>query len=232
MDPGAARKAGGGPAGDQARATPIDERLEQRMGKDVERIAFFSDAVFAIAITLLTVRLAVPAATTHIGAALRHEAPHYFSFALSFWVIGSFWMAHHRMFRFIRRYDADLLRVNLLLLAAVAFLPFPTEVVGGWGNETPAVVLYAATIVVCGVALSLIWLVADRHGLLEPDLPRVVVTYYGWRGVIGFLPFLVSIPVAFVSPVAALAMWGLLLVVRPVERRLLRRRLGPFATWL
>ena len=49
---------------------------------------------------------------------------------------------------------------------------------------------------------------------------------------IGFLPFLISIPVAFVSPVAALALWSLLLIVRPLERRLLRRRLGPFATWL
>ena len=116
-------------------------RLERRMAKDVERIAFFSDAVFAIAITLLSVRIAIPPAARNLGHALAENWREYLSFALSFYVIGSYWISHHAMFRLVLRYDGVLLRMNLLFLATIAFLPFPTEVIGRYAGQTPAVIL-------------------------------------------------------------------------------------------
>src|SRR5919197_2493902 len=98
---------------------------------DVERIAFFSDAVFAIAMTLLVVQLSVPTGPAgELGHTLRARGSKFFAFGLSFLVIGQYWLAHHRVFRHIRRYDLGLLWLNLLWLLAIAFLPFPTAVLG------------------------------------------------------------------------------------------------------
>lgn len=182
-------------------------RLERRMGKDVERIAFFSDAVFAIAITLISVRIAVPPGETHLGRALAANWREYLSFALSFYVVGTYWISHHAMFRLVHRYDGVLLRVNLLFLATIAFLPFPTEIIGRYAGQTPAVVLYASCVAACSWTISLVWHTAHRRGLLDPDLPPAVAAFHGRYGVVASLPFLVSIPVAFIAPIVAMFVW-------------------------
>jgi uncharacterized membrane protein len=93
----------------------------------VERIAFFSDAVFAIAMTLLVVQLSVPSGPAgDLGHALRSRGSKSFAFGLTFLVIGQYWLAHHRVFRHIRRYDLGLLWLNLVYLLGIAFLPFPS----------------------------------------------------------------------------------------------------------
>ena len=214
-----------------ARAVPgVTARLERRMGKDVERIAFFSDAVFAIAITLLSVRIAIPPTVTNLGRALADNWREYLSFALSFYVIGSYWISHHGMFRLVHRYDGVLLRMNLLFLATIAFLPFPTEVIGRYAGQTPAVVLYASCVFVCSLTMSLAWDTAHRRGLLDPDLPRPVAVFYRWRGLVRSLPFLVSIPVAFVAPAVAMFIWVSLIPLGWLEERHGRRLLTKHGT--
>ena len=74
---------------------------------EIERLVFFSDAVMAIAITLLVVTLAIPEATEDVGDALLDRWPQMLSYVLSFLVIGIFWMAHHRIFKYVRRVDAE-----------------------------------------------------------------------------------------------------------------------------
>ncbi len=90
-------------------------------GTDIERTVFFSDAVFAIAITLLALELEVPQMSENLAAselpsALLELWPKVFSFVLSFWIIGFYWLAHHRIFHYIRLYDRRLLLINLLFL--------------------------------------------------------------------------------------------------------------------
>ena len=96
----------------------------------LERLVFFSDAVFAIAITLLVIEIEVPrinvAANAPYWAALLHLLPSFFGFVLSFLVIGRFWMGHHNAFSQIDHYDGRLAWPNLLLLMAIAFMPFST----------------------------------------------------------------------------------------------------------
>jgi uncharacterized membrane protein len=204
----------------------VTARLERRMGKDVERIAFFSDAVFAIAITLLSIRIAVPPGETHLGRALAENWREYLSFALTFYVIGSYWISDHAMFRLMHRYDGVLLRVNLLFLATIAFLPFPTEVIGRYAGRTPAVVLYAACVAACSLTMSLLWRTAYRRGLLDPELPRRAIVFYRRRGVVAALPFLVSIPVAFVAPIVAMFIWASLIPLGWLGERYGRRLLA------
>ena len=199
---------------------------ERRIEKSVDRIAFFSDAIFAIAITLLTLQLSIPKGLSvqQLNQELVDNGPAYFSFALSFYVIGSFWIGHHRLFGWVRRYDNALLRLNLLFMAAVAFLPFPTEVVGRYGGVTSADVLYAASMVVTGALLMLLWQVAGRRRLLDASIPAQSIAAGTYRQLATVLPFLVSIPVAFVNAEAALYVWIAVAFLKPAGNLLFRRR--------
>ena len=100
-----------------------------------ERVVFFSDAVFAIVITLLVLPLTAELEIPQDGADLLHEVLgghglRMLTFALGFLVVGQFWIAHHRMFDRLQRYDTGLLWLNLLSLLTVSFMPFPTAVLG------------------------------------------------------------------------------------------------------
>ena len=99
---------------------------------EYDRVLFFSDAIFAIAITLLV--LGDPGPGSHgnnPGEGDRHALPHIFAFAISFVVIGLFWMGHHSISRYIAAFDRRLIAINLLFLGIIAFLPFPTGLLSG-----------------------------------------------------------------------------------------------------
>jgi TMEM175 potassium channel family protein len=112
--------------------------LERRT--EAERTVFFSDAVFAIAITLLALELRVPEIPTdpasgqELAAKLLELWPGFVSFVLSFWLVGSYWIAHHRHFRYLRGYDRRVLVVNLLFLMWVVLVPFSTSLLGEYGH--------------------------------------------------------------------------------------------------
>lgn len=151
--------------------------------------------------------------------------PAYFSFGLSFVVIAASWVTHHRRFLAIRRYDSGLIWLNMLLLLCVVFVPFPTAVPGRYGDQTVAVVLYAATMAVTAAVSVVLTIHADRRGLAgpapDPVRSRII------RGAVVPAVFLASIPVALVSPSAAewswLALFVLGAVVGNTVRRLRRR---------
>src|SRR5689334_18901802 len=115
----------------------------------LERLIFFSDAVFAIAITLLIIDVRPP----HLGSrasdvehlmALANLIPSFVAFFISFFVIGAFWMGHHRAFSLARHWSPDLLFPNILMLAAIVFMPFATAYMGmNMGQRVPTV-LYDA----------------------------------------------------------------------------------------
>ena len=132
----------------------------------LERLVFFSDAVFAIAITLLVLEIKVPHlpgnATSHdFVVALAGIAPSLFAFVLSFLVIGLFWMGHHRIFAHAHTYDSRVLWPNMLFLMAIAFMPFATAFFGANTNHFVPNLLYNLTLLGCGVlACWLAWCVA------------------------------------------------------------------------
>lgn len=134
----------------------------------IDRIKFFSDAVFAIAITLLGLNLGVARSTpAHLGHELTSIWPQYGAFAFTFFLIGLRWMTHLVQFRYIRRYDYWLLALNLLLLSVVAFLPFASRVLAAYPNSRAASVLYAAAMALAGLISTLLWLHACRTHLIE-----------------------------------------------------------------
>jgi uncharacterized membrane protein len=92
------------------------------------RLEAFSDGVFAIAITLLVLELHVPTGHQALVSGLEHEWPRYLGYFVSFAFIGGVWIAHSNMTRFLKAADPDLMRLNLILLLFVSFLPFTTAI--------------------------------------------------------------------------------------------------------
>jgi len=205
-------------------------------GTEMERTIFFSDAVFAIAITLLALDITIPKPKHVLGRELSSvvlaQWPDVLSFAVSFLIIGAYWMAHHRIFHYIKRYDATLLWLNLLFLMSIAFLPFPDRVLSEWGDrEQFALIFYATSVAVAGLLLSLVWLYATRgRRLVASDIDPRLVRYLFSRGLMPPLVFLGSIVISFVSLRAALGSWLLLLAVRPMLGRL-HYPIDPNAPW-
>jgi uncharacterized membrane protein len=168
-------------------------------GESLERMTFFSDAVFAIAMTLLIIELRAPEAPDgELADALLALVPGYLTFVLSFVVVGYVWLSHHRKFAAFVRYDRGLPRLNLLMLLFVASLPLPTAILGLHGDEVLAVVLYAATISAIGLTMTGMWLYAWHRGLVAPRIDLgvfrfVLVQSFPIPGV-----FLLSIPIALI----------------------------------
>ena len=126
------------------------EDREIERGTEIERTAYFSDAVIAIAITLLALNLEVPEIPSGSVAAklpgrLLELRSQFLSFVISFLVIGNYWMAHHRTFNYIRGYDRRLLLLNFLFLMWVVLMLFSASLLGEYGDQQISAVLYAPT---------------------------------------------------------------------------------------
>lgn len=190
--------------------------------RTLDRLIFFSDGVFAIAITLLVLNVALPvlqagSVSIDLPAALLATVPRLFAYALSFLVIGAYWMAHLRTFHYIERFDRRLAGLNLIFLLFVALVPFPTGVLSAYGDQLVAVVLYAATQAIIGLFLSVLWRYASHnHRLVAKKLTAQLIRDNTLRNASPALIFLASIGVAFLSIPAAEAMWVLTFAVNAV----------------
>jgi len=185
-----------------------DEAAEQGIG----RILALSDGVFAIAVTLLIIEIAVPAAggDDRLSRALLGLWPRYLAYLLSFLVIARFWVIHHQAFRLIARYDTVLLWLNLLLLMCVAFLPFPTAVLGRHVGSPVAAALYAISVALAAAASGACWWYASgRARLLRPHLRGGQIRAMRARGMTSVVFFALTFPVALVAPYAAEMLWVL-----------------------
>jgi len=195
----------------------------------LERLIFFSDAVFAIAITLLVIEIHLPEGwEADLAGALISLWPSYFAYAVTFLLVGMIWMNHHRMFHFIRRTDGMLLALNVLLLMDVAFLPFPTHVLAealhtGHGTREAAV-FYGIVLVIGGVFYNAVWWYASwdqRHlgGHITPDEARALRLRWGMGPVL----YLVGTVIGAFHAVAALCYYVFLLFyffdMRPGRRQ-------------
>jgi TMEM175 potassium channel family protein len=169
------------------------------------RFETFSDGVFAIAATLLVLELSVSG--DDLGHALVHIWPQYLAYVTSFLTIGIIWMNHHHTVSLIARTDRTMLFINNLLLLTVAFLPFPTKLVGDnlrGGDEQAAALAYAATLVVMAILHQVWWQYARRNrrliGIETPDSALRAVDRAYWPGVPMYAAVFI---VAFFSPLAA-----------------------------
>jgi uncharacterized membrane protein len=200
-----------------------DEVTDEGLG----RLLALADGVFAIALTLLVIEITLPEGTSdaRLGAALVALGPRYFAYVLSFAVIARFWIAHRATFRYIRRYNDTLIWLNLLLLMLVAFLPFPTSVLGAHGNTPTGATFYGAVLVCTSAASGApFWYASGRGRLLGSEVDRRLVRQSRINSLAGTLYFAATIPVALLAPYVAMGLWLLWFpVVRVLVNRLMRR---------
>jgi uncharacterized membrane protein len=183
----------------------------------LERLIFFSDAVFAIAITLLALEIRLPDTgelldNSQLAAQLTSMWHEYLAYIISFMVIGTFWVAHHRKYRYIKRYDNRFLYLNLLMLMVIAFIPFPSSIISKYPDRS-ATIFYALVMVIAGLSLTGIWWYASHNNrLVEAALdPRIRKRQF-IAPLITTMVFLLSIGLAFFSADLSRVSWLLILL--------------------
>ena len=211
---------GGGPKGRQA---AMDHEHD---GRQLERLTFFSDAVFAIAMTLLVIEVRLPVlhdvSEARLGQALLDLIPNYIGFIVSFIVIGRFWAAHHLVFGLLRATSQRLVWTNLFFLLTIAFMPFPTAVFSEYVGYRVAIGFYAGWLIVIGLFNRAVGIAALRDPrLVRHDVAEAVFTNHVRHT---WIPILIG-GAAFAGGMVA-PLFGLvaLMAGSPVIGWLIRRR--------
>ncbi len=199
-------------------------------GVSPARVEAFSDGVLAIAITLLVLDLHAPPTGQHAGSLAhallsRDQLSSYAAYVVSFLVIGITWLNHHSLFRQIARVDRAVLLLNLLLLLGLAVLPFPTRLMAAYvtaGGADAHTAAFAYSLVMAYVALmfSAIWWYVTREGGRDLRTPMgpAAVRSSRHRFSIGFVFYLVTLGLAFLSAPLTLAVHGALALYYAFEQ--------------
>jgi uncharacterized membrane protein len=189
-----------------------ERKVKKREEHEVEfsRIVAFSDGVFSIAITLLVLNLHIPDTLSHgeVANELWNQRENLLAYAISFAVIGRFWVVHHSFFSEVTGFDGRLIALNMLYLGWLVLIPFSSQVLGEYGGTLPAVALYSANL--AGVVLIGQWMSWDarRAGLTRIDAE--MAREYLFRGLFIAAVFLISIVVALFDASIAPFLWFLL----------------------
>jgi uncharacterized membrane protein len=176
------------------------------------RLEAFSDGVFAVAITLLVIEIAVPTGED-LWHQLKDEWPSFAAFFVSFWVIGIIWVNHHGVLDHLKRANRGVLYLNLLLMMTVVFIPFSTALLAehlkSGADEEVAAVVYSAAFTAMGLAFGSLWTYITRHRqalgveLSDDEVRRRTVVF-----LIGNPFYVIALVVAFISPAAVLVING------------------------
>jgi len=206
-----------------------EQRRERRTERGLDRLVAFSDGVVAIAITLLVLPLLDVADDVSSSEVWSDAWPRMQGFAITFAVVASFWVVHHRLFELIDGYNGRLVWANMLWLATIAFLPFSSEVVGtGDLDDMTVRALYIGSLVACSVALAVIDVAILRSPDTWPDgeRPDIDVTAVVVRLGVMAAAFVIG---TFVAPIG---LWALLLLflARPITDWIERGRSEPATT--
>jgi uncharacterized membrane protein len=208
---------------------PGPTRIYGRETAEFARVVNLSDAVFAIAMTLLVLTLDVPdVPVAELASALVEELPQLAAFLLSFALIANIWWQHHKLFARLARIDIGIVALNLTLLAGVALVPFPTSLVGTTPTSRAAVIPFIAVFLALTVLYILLMERVHRLSAWEPPMPEGL---YPWVRA-GYVSVAVvdalALAVALLWPLAGL----LLLVVSSLPERLVALRApDEYARW-
>ena len=198
----------------------------RRIFESIERIGAFSDGVFAVAITLLVLAIAVPALKgSPTNADLWHSLSsvwsHFLAYVLSFLIIGAFWYRHHDLFDYIERADPMLVWLNLFFLMIIAFIPYATSLLGRYGDLSLGVAIYGATMVVTSVlTLSLCLYATKGRRLVAHDFDYEFTYDFTVRYVSMIIVFLISIGIAVINPSAGLYFLAVLVITSRILDKL------------
>jgi uncharacterized membrane protein len=169
-----------------------------------DRLEAFSDGVFSISITLLVLDIKLPAtvgSNQELISSIRQVAPNIMAFVFSFLVVGVFWVAHHRIFHFIRKADHIILWSNIFYLMSVAFIPFPTSILAAHPFLPTAILLYSLVLLLCGSQhFWLLRFIYKHPEYKEEELTRRAYKESMWLASVGPVCYALAAAFSFVNP--------------------------------
>lgn len=191
---------------------PWSARYWPRETAGFERLVFFCDAVFAIALTLVAVEIGTPEAedpnsAASLWTAITAKGPALVAYALAFFWVAVYWKANHRFTTTLRRISSRYVTVTLAYLAVIALLPFTASTLGEYSGNPVAVAMFAAFVAGASSLEIVLILVAQRDDLYLNPMSGAQLRYRAWGAATPIPGFLLSIPVAFASPVAGVLCW-------------------------
>jgi uncharacterized membrane protein len=199
--------------------------MATRNGKrvmDAGRVVGFTDGLFVVAATLLVVSIDIPNipdrdVATQLPHVLDDIVPQLLSYFISFAVIVLFWFRHHALFDRVHTHDARFVALNMVFLAFIAVLPFPSELLGKYGEETISAVIYSINVLVLSSLLISLYVYSERKGLVDAPVEGSI---YRVRSLSVLLVFGASIPIALIFGArAAEYTWlGMFIVPRLLSR--------------
>ena len=229
----------------------MSNELHNELKKEfqLERLILFSDAVFAIAITLLVIEIKIPDKEwmkEHGGIsdgailnALKNLVPKFLGFLISFMLIGLYWTIHHRMFGFVTSYDRKLLFLNLLFLFFIALMPFSTGFYGEYAGDElfekqlkVPMTFYVLNFCCAGFANYFMWrrIGNTKNKLAEPPIDRLVLKFAYIRSLMVPFIFLLMLPIAYFTNVRFAVYVPLLipLFIRIMKKRITKKQANNF----
>lgn len=216
----------------------MSNQLHNELKKEfqLERLILFSDAVFAIAITLLVIEIKIPEVHDDVSdkillQALGHLVPKFIGFLVSFLLIGLYWTIHHRMFGYVTNYSKRLILLNLVFLFFIVLMPFST----GFYSEYAGADLYKKQLMVpmsfyvlnffgAGILIYFLWRYISNpaHGIIDKPIDPVVIRQAKARSLIVPFIFLAMLPLAYFTNVLVAVYLPLAI---PVVTRLVNKRI-------
>jgi len=211
---------------------------ELRKEFQLERLILFSDAIFAIAITLLVLEIKIPEIHDHVSdkallKELRHLVPKFVGYIISFTLIGIYWTIHHRIFGYVINFDSKLLRLNLFFLFFIALMPFSTGFYSEYAG--PELMLYQLKVPMtfyvlnyCGAGLInyLLWSYISNpaNKIIERPIEPYIVFMTKLRSAVVPLGFFLMLVAAYVVNVGVAVYVPLLI---PITMKILRKKFAP-----
>lgn len=197
----------------------------------VTRLLSFSDAVFAVAITLLILDIRVPDIAKELvdqklpGVLISME-PKFTAFALTFILIGIFWSVHHALFHYIKRYNRGLFWLNLLFLIFIVFLPFSTSLMSTYSTHQLPSIFYSLNMAFIGLSNTLLWWYASsNYRLIDKETNPVLIKHITLTNLMTPIVALVVIAVSFIHVRFAQFFWLLIPIIEIPLQRIKRRKI-------
>ena len=202
--------------GDRTLPPPWDgtpRRWARGKGLEFDRVGAFNDAVFAIALTLLVLDLKLPElenpeSVSQFISALGEIVPDLIGFAVAFMIVGQYWIAQHGFYGLLGAIDQRFLGLDVVYLAFVAIVPFPTSLISEYGENPMALVTFGAALAAVNVMATLLLVHAHRAGLMRRRLSPAGYRYALLASLAPLVVYLGTIPLAFViGPLLTILTW-------------------------
>jgi len=189
----------------------------------VDHVISFADAIFAFSITFMAISIAIPNLAQNLNQTqvidkLLESIPEFEIYAISFFVIGVYWISYHQIFNQIVNSNTTVTWLTLIFLFFITLIPLATNLQIGFGYPI-LFVLFALVLVIAGALLTIIWLHAVKNKLIDQNLSRKEIQSISVEAILPTVVFSLSILVSFINSEAAYYFWILIIPAKIILRK-------------